>query len=128
MVFVLYYILYITIIIHILLLYIYYYYILYSSDLSSSFLSLLTFPPLPIYLLFSSSSSVLFFSFQSSPLQIPPNISSIPFPSPHSFYTCRYLHILIYILPAFHTFLSSPPNIPSLIQISDPARSIGVDG
>jgi hypothetical protein len=50
-----------------------------------------------------------------------PNLLSI-FCSPHhtstshSFYTCRYLHILIYI-----------PSSSSLFN-SDPARSIGVDG
>jgi hypothetical protein len=48
-----------------------------------------------------------------------------PFPpsvllfSPHSFYTCRYLHILIYILSSLLLLISLPIY---------PARSIGVDG
>ena len=79
--------------------------------------SLLFFPPI---LLFSSSdlsphllsqsissSIFLFFYSFSSPSSILPilfSFSSQPFfPPQYSFYTCRYLHILIYILPAFQT-------------------------
>jgi hypothetical protein len=91
----LYYILYYTYtIIHILLFYL----ILYSSVLPSNLSSSILFSSL---LPLQSSSS-----FPHSP---PPHLSSI-----NSFYTCRYLHILIYI-PFF-------PN-----QQFDPARSIGVD-
>ena len=67
--------------------YILYYYILYY------------------YVLYSSH--LLFYSFPSFfPL--------LTFPSSHPINTCRYLHILIYILSSFSK--------------SDPARSIGVDG
>ena len=71
-----------------------------------------------ILLIYLSQSSLLFlptFSFSSSSfssssvLLSPTNLSSVP-PS-HSFYTCRYLHILIYV--------------PGQ---SDPACFIGVDG
>jgi hypothetical protein len=56
-----------------------------SPNLSSSF---------PLY----SNIPILFFSSL-----IP---SSSPLPSSHSFYTCRYLHILIYIIPIFPNKLS----------------------
>jgi hypothetical protein len=136
--------LYITIIIHILLLYyiLYYPLLLFSSlPFSSSFLS-----PL-IYLLFSSqsysSSSIpLLYSFYTCRyLHILIYIILIYtllfllwsyllfflfLPSQYSFYTCRYLHILIYTI-LFLSSQSFPPQYSSF-QISDPARSIGVDG
>jgi hypothetical protein len=88
--------------------------------------SLLLFPIFLLLLLFPIL--FLFYSF-------PDNI-----PLPHSFYTCRYLHILIYILLQF--YLPLHPNIHSILvgtwihififqthpQQFDPARSIGVDG
>ena len=93
-----YYIIYYTII-HIILLY-YTLLLILSSSLSL---------PLPFFC--SISSSVLFYS--------PPFPSPLPFPIffsplPHSKYTCRYLHNLIYIR--------------SHSRISDPACFIGVDG
>ena len=99
-----------TIIIYYILYYTYYtiiilHYILYL--IYYTLLLLLFFSPLPISLLPPLPSFILF-SLPSS---------SNP---PHSFYTCRYLHILIYILPAS---LSRPSS-----SKSDPARSIGVDG
>ena len=53
-----------------------------------------------VIILYSSvllSSSVLLFSFSSSPS----DLHSLPsfIPSQYSFYTCRYLHILTYTLP-----------------------------
>jgi hypothetical protein len=120
---------------------------------------------------------ILFLPLLSSPILISSSspLCSIPssyLPSSHSFYTCRYLHILIYILFQYSSlllsflfpisssllthlllFLSHPISdlysqysttfilylsvltytylysrlFPSS-QISDPARSIGVDG
>ena len=57
-----------------------------------------------VYLYSSSVHSFIIILFPNPSL---PNIK--PQPSQYSFYTCRYLHILIYILPAFHllSFLSS---------------------
>ena len=83
------------------ILYIYYYYtILFSSDLYSS--SIPSF--LPIYLLFYSSFilflPILFYPSPSILLPFPISIILIcspPNPLLYSFYTCRYLHILIYI-------------------------------
>jgi hypothetical protein len=45
-------------------------------------------------------------------------LSSVLFSSQHSFYTCRYFHLLIYI----------PPGYSRLILTFDPACFIGVDG
>jgi hypothetical protein len=55
-------------------------------------------------------------------------LSSVLFRSiSHSFYTCRYLHILIYIhLLQFYSFLLL--SLPISQSSFDPARSIGVDG
>ena len=85
------YIIHIHILYIILLLYIiiYYYYIYTILSLSFCSSSSLPFPPLPIFCsipifsssLLPSSSFLLYLLFQSA----------------HSFYTCRYLHILIYI-------------------------------
>ena len=85
-----YYIIYYTILYYTLIIYLYYYilYIYYTLPF--------------LYLLFLFPSSDLFLSL--------PLLSS----SSHSFYTCRYLHILIYILPLL---ISSLPNIPSSIPI-----------
>ena len=104
--YIIYYILYI-------ILYIIYYTIIYSPSVlfSSSFpiLSSLPFYSLPIYLLFPSP---FLSSFIPSSILSPPIYSSSPFPSSipftilcssfsffpsSSFYTCRYLHNLIYI-------------------------------
>ena len=95
----------------ILLLYIiliHYYYILYYLILSSSL-------PFPIYLLYLLPSpihlfpsltilfcSLLFSSFPYNPLLI--LSPHIPLHSQYSFYTCRYLHILIYILQIYSSF------------------------
>ena len=54
-------------------------------------------------------------SLPSSSLPSQDLLSSSFFHSSHSFYTCRYLHILIYIQSVSH-------------QQSDPACFIGVDG
>ena len=104
-----YYIIY-YIIIHILLLYIIILYLLFFL----SFLLLSTFP------IYSSSSSVLL-PFPSSSFPYSSSIHLLlPSPAPpnHSRNTCRYLHILIYILSISH----------SRLQIFDPACFIGVDG
>jgi hypothetical protein len=86
-----------TIIIHIL------YIILYSSLLLFFFLILflslyLLFPPFPL-LSFSSSNTLLLFCLYSSLLILPFHL----IPHQYSFYTCRYLHILIYILSLKNT-------------------------
>jgi len=102
-------------ILHILLLYyILFYLILYSSFFCSPLLSLLSSSdlispsPIPFYTIPPSSPSPLFL----------PNLS-------HPFYTCRYLHTLIYVQSIYPfplpIFLLDP-------QISDPACFIGVDG
>ena len=65
-----------------------------SSPHLSSILFLFFFLPILFFPL-PFSSSLLFFSLQSFYSHPYPNISSIP--SQYSFYTCRYLHILIYI-------------------------------
>jgi hypothetical protein len=76
---------------------------LYSSVHSSSLL-----PFLPNTLLFQyPSSSILIHSILVGTwirlfIFIYLSYSSLPIiPSQYSFYTCRYLHILIYILPMF---------------------------
>jgi hypothetical protein len=86
-----------------------------------------------LFIFYSSSSSDLSLPSQSSiiytllffllPLQSSSLLNlllsfSIPSTPQYSFYTCRYLHILIYI----------PDSSSQYLQISDPARSIGVDG
>jgi hypothetical protein len=157
--YILYCILYYTII----LLYIYYYiilllyiihihyYILYLIlSYTILFFSLLIYPPflsnlsLPIPLLLFFS--LIFQTSSSSPIFLPNPLilSSFPHPSlpsfPHSFYTCRYLHILIYILsvylnypiisfPLFRSFLpiqSSSiflPTQPDTLQIFSSSHS-----
>jgi hypothetical protein len=91
---------------------IYYYLILYSSFPLSSFLLL------PLFL--SSFSSIFLLNHPLLP------------PVPHSFYTCRYLHILIYIqsgyLSSLLQFSSSLPSIllpfPSIFYHSHPNPTI----
>jgi hypothetical protein len=61
---------------------------------------------LSILFFLSSSSHILILSFYPSfPISstIPPILPFFPYnpPSQYSFYTCRYLHILIYILLQF---------------------------
>ena len=96
----------------------------FPSLLSSSVLLLLSllFPILsPLFL--SSSHPFLFCSSSLLSSSIPSSSSIhllLPSPAPpnHSRNTCRYLHILIYILSISH----------SRLQIFDPACFIGVDG
>jgi hypothetical protein len=64
------------------------------------------------------SYTILFYLLFFSSILPPPLLFLYNPQSSYSFYTCRYLHILIYIL-SFLPFPSSQ---------SDPARSIGVDG
>jgi len=108
-----------------------YQFILYLSGFTYTYLYLILYspPPLLIYLLFfpiylfhlqKESSLPHQYSFYTCRyLHILIYIlSPVPFyPNiPHSFYTCRYLHILIYILP---NLPSSSPNLlfpPSIIS------------
>ena len=95
------------------------------SPLSLLFLLLFSFfishSSFPIFILYLSvlTYGYLYSILFSSSLPLPSFLISSdlsPLPPPHSFYTCRYLHILIYI-----------PDSSSSSK-SDPARSIGVDG
>jgi hypothetical protein len=80
----------------------YYYIILYSSS------------PLPLFLLICSFLPTIIFS---SSLPIP---FSIPPTPQYSFYTCRYLHILIYII----LFLISSSSLSPLSSHSSYIHSI----
>ena len=94
----------------------YYYY--YTYTIIILLLYIISYTILSYILLFSSYSSVL-----SSPLLLflpyqSPSFLSSHSSTSHSFYTCRYLHILIYILlfllpfPLLFNPLPSPPNTP----------------
>ena len=104
------------------------YYILSYTILSSSFYSIpLSFPPssssqsppllpFPLPILFPSSHLPSILSQSFSPLL---------FPSQHSFYTCRYLHTLIYIVLFYSHLLlrysSNPfPSSSSLSLLPNP--------
>jgi hypothetical protein len=94
--------------------------IILISSLSNLFLSFLNIHSILVgtYIYLFYTPPLLFFLILLFQLLFPIFILLlffIPHLSINSFYTCRYLHILIYIQ-------SSHP------QISDPARSIGVDG
>ena len=84
-----------------------YYYILYIilllyyyTLLCFTYLSFLFFCSILLFLFLSQSSfcSSSFLPFPLLPILIPIHL--------YSFYTCRYLHILIYTLPAFQTILT----------------------
>jgi hypothetical protein len=88
----------------ILLLYIlYYYYILYITILLYTIIiyTIIIYYTLPFFLYSPSQPSIPYSSLLYLPIiLLPLQYSSIylPFPPPqYSFYTCRYLHILIYI-------------------------------
>jgi hypothetical protein len=117
------------------ILYIYYYYILLYITIIIYY-----------YILYYTHLFLLFLPFISQSSS--PSSSNIPSQSisQYSFYTCRYLDTLIYILPIFQDNLliyHLIPNIHSILvgtwihlfifssdlsRCFDPARSIGVDG
>ena len=114
--------------------------IFYSSSLFHSPLLFILLDPYLLFFLFSSylplsPSSLLFFSLPSQSLifllpLIPIFILILP---PHSFYTCRYLHILIYIQSGylcslslrFHSILVGTYIYLFIFQQFDPAQIIG---
>ena len=119
-------ILYITII-HILLYYILYYIILYLILYSSLLLFFLPSLLFPFLLLLSSSvlyspSPSLTILFSSFPLLSFP-LPYIPF-LPFLFFPPLFLSFILYVSVLTYTYLYSIP----ILQISDPACFIGVDG
>ena len=110
--YIVYYILYYYILYYyILYIYIYYYYILYYTLLYYTIISYTILSSLLPHLLFLFHSILIFLPF---PLSSP--ILSLPilFSSQYSFYTCRYLHILIYIQSFQSSHLIHNPFFPLL--------------
>ena len=114
-------------IIHIIYYILYLYYILYIISYTISYIILL-------YLILYSSSLLSFLFYPSSsqyplPLQIFPSQPHI-----HSILVGTWICLFIFFYLSILSFLSHLPNLSSVpffcsqSQISDPARSIGVDG
>jgi hypothetical protein len=140
------------VLVYIILYILYYYYILHILY----YTIIICYTYLILY--YTLPSSVLFSSSLLSFIYIPPSHFSSLLPplllfysTPHSFYTCRYLHILIYILLFSLSPSSSSPFLPNhrillihsilvgtyiylfifssdLSRCFDPACFIGVDG
>ena len=115
-----YYIIILYIIYYILYIYIYYYYILYYTLLYYTIISYTILSSLLPHLLFLFHSILIFLPF---PLSSP--ILSLPilFSSQYSFYTCRYLHILIYIQSFQSSHLIHNPFFPLPLQSSSDLSS-----
>ena len=88
-------------------------YLLFPSfpDLSSSSLPLLI--PIPLFYLLLSSSVFLL----PNSLSLSPNLLSY---SSHSKYTCRHLHILIYIPDSSFQYYTLPSSVPFPIPLPLP--------